>query len=133
MSAKIMINGHLSEGVDIERGFKQGDAFSNGIFNISIDPLIRNIIMCRDTKMIRIMTPRSMIPVEHKAGAYADDVHTICKADQGSVQGIFTQYERLTKRSGLELNAEKTEILLMHTDQSREYTVQYWAVAGKVL
>ena len=48
VSAKIMINGHLSEGVDIERGFKQGDAFSNGIFNISIDPLIRNLITCRE-------------------------------------------------------------------------------------
>ena len=43
--------------------------------------------MCREIIMIRIMTPRSMISVEHKASA--DDVHTICKADQGSVQGIF--------------------------------------------
>ena len=88
--------------------------------------------MCRVIKMIRIMTPRSTIPVKHKSGAYADDVHTICKADQGSVQGIFTQYERLTKRSGLELNAEKTEILLMHTDQSREYTVQYCGTEVKL-
>ena len=29
-SAKILINGHLSERIGIHRGFKQGDAFSNG-------------------------------------------------------------------------------------------------------
>ena len=30
--------------------------------------------------------------VKLKAGAYADDVHTLSKADQESMQGIFTQY-----------------------------------------
>ena len=70
--------------------------------------------------------------VKLKAGAYADDVHTLSKADQESVQGIFTQYERLTKRSELELNAEKTEILLMHIDLSRMYTVQYCGTEVKL-
>ena len=49
----------------------------------------------------------------------------MCRADQESVQGIFKQYERLTQRSGLELNADKTEILSMHTDASRVYRIQY--------
>ena len=31
--------------------------------------------------------------------------------DANSVQGIFTQYERPTKKSGLLLNADKTDIL----------------------
>ena len=78
------------------------------------------------------MTPRTLDPVKLKAGAYADDVHTLCKADQEIVQVRFTQYERLTKRSGLELNAEKTEILLMHTDLSRVYTVQYCGTEVKL-
>ena len=79
--------------------------------NLGIDPLIRNIFMNREVKMINIMTPRSMDPMLFKAGAYADDAHTVCKADQESVQGIFKEYDRLTSRSGLELNADKTEIL----------------------
>ena len=37
----------------------------------------------------------------------------IIRADNDSVKGIFRQYEMLTKKSGLELNAEKTEILSM--------------------
>ena len=86
-SSKIMINGHLSEKVDIKRGFKQGDASSNGFFNLAIDPLIRNMTMSREIEMINIRTPKSLEQVPIKAGAYADDVHTICKADQESVQG----------------------------------------------
>ena len=120
-----MVNEHLSENIEIKRGFKQGDASSNGWFNLGMDPLIRNIIMRREIKMINIRTPRTMNPILLKAGAYADDVFTLCKADQGSVQGIFKQYERLTRRSGLELIADKTEILSMHTNASRVYKIQY--------
>ena len=58
-------------------------------------------------------------------GGFADDVHVLCKADDESVRGIFRQYERLTKKSGLELNAEKTEILSMHSNVQRIYDVQY--------
>ena len=42
-SSRVLINGHLSRKVSVKRGFKQGDAFSNGLFDIAIDPLIRNI------------------------------------------------------------------------------------------
>ena len=47
------------------------------------------------------------------------------RLDYDSVKGIFRQYERLTRKSGLELNADKTEILSMHTDVPRVYDVQY--------
>ena len=40
ISARGLVNGYLSEIVKIYRGFKQGDAFSCGLFIISIDPLI---------------------------------------------------------------------------------------------
>ena len=41
ISARILINGHLSDTVKIYRGFKQGVAFSCGIFITSIDPIIK--------------------------------------------------------------------------------------------
>ena len=50
---------------------------------------------------------------------------TLCGADNDSVKGIFKQYERLTRKSGLELNAEKTEILSMHSGRPKIYNVQY--------
>jgi hypothetical protein len=87
--------------------------------------LIRNIIADRNIEMIRMITPRTREEVNIKAGGFADDVHVLCGADEESVKGIFRQYERLTKKSGLELNAEKTEILSMHSYVPRVYDVQY--------
>ena len=41
---------------------------------------------------------------------------------------IFRQYERLTRKSGLELNADKTEILSMDTNVARIYNVNYFGL-----
>jgi hypothetical protein len=49
--------------------------------------------------------------VDHKASGFADDVSIISKNDIESVEQIFYEYQRLTLKSGLRLNAEKTEIL----------------------
>ena len=49
--------------------------------------------------------------VEHKASGYADYIAIVCKSNLQSVQDVFRKYERLTEKSGLELNADKTEIL----------------------
>ena len=47
--------------------------------------------------------------VEIKVIAYADDVAVVCK--NRNLQPIFVEYERLSRFSGLVLNADKTEIL----------------------
>ena len=39
--------------------------------------------------MLRMTTLMSREEVEVKAGGYADDVHTLCAADDESVKGIF--------------------------------------------
>ena len=97
-------------------------------FIVSIDPEIRNIISSREIKMIRLITPRTLEKIELKAGAYVDDVLVVYVEDNESVNGIFKQYERLTRKSGLELNVEKTENLSMHSDRPRTYDVQYCVV-----
>jgi hypothetical protein len=43
ISARILINGYMSDKINIERGVKQGDALSCALFIICIDPLLRNI------------------------------------------------------------------------------------------
>ena len=63
--------------------------------------------------------------VNYKAGGFADDINIICRGDRDSVQRIFGQYERLMKRRGLIPNADKTEILALHTDEILEYEVVY--------
>ena len=59
--------------------------------------------------------------VIYKPGGFADDMNVICRDDQVSVQRIFLQYERLTRRSGLTMNTNKTEILALHTENILEY------------
>jgi hypothetical protein len=43
ISAKILINGHLSDNFDIKRGQKQGDTLNCALFILGIYPLIRNL------------------------------------------------------------------------------------------
>ena len=124
ITAKILINGHLSDSIDIERGYKQGDALSCAFFILGIDPLIRNINKDPVIRIVEIRTKMTEKEVNYKAGAYADDVDIICRADRRSVQRVFEKYKKLTLRSGLELNADKTEILAL-TGRRLTYDVNY--------
>ena len=125
LTAKILINGHVSVMISILKGVKQGDALSCALFIICIDPLLRNINKDASIKKIEVNLPITNEQIDYKAGCYADDVDVMCGADQASIQGIFKQYEKLTKKSGLELNADKTEIIALHTNRTLNYDVQY--------
>ena len=61
-----------------------------------------------------------------KAGAFADDVGALCGGDSESVKRVFMQYEKLTRKSGLVLNADKTEILVLKNNIQREYDITYF-------
>ena len=80
--------------------------------------------------MIKLVSKISKEEIGFKAGAFADDVGVLCGGDQLSVRRVFYQYEKLTKRSGLELNADKTEILVLQNDVSQNYHVNY---LGKII
>ena len=54
--------------------------------------------------------------------AYSDDVAIITNNDDGNVSQIFMEYMKLTRSSGLTLNADKTEILnLSNSIKNRTY------------
>ena len=72
--------------------------------------------MDRNIKPVSIKTKITKAEINYKGGAVADDVGVLCGSDPGSIQGVFSQYGRLTRRSGLELNTEKTKILNLHSD-----------------
>ena len=126
ISAKILVNGFLSESINIKRGVKQGDSLSCAIFIICIDPLLRNIN--NSTKIIGINPCRNLHTKQSrklKACAYADDISVVCIDEKKSIQEIFNEYSRLTIRSGLELNADKTEILRLNTDVPKTLSFTY--------
>jgi hypothetical protein len=123
ITARILVNGFKSEVISIQRGVKQGDALSCAIFVICIDPLLRNINKSKGVKEIKV--GKNNTKISFKAGAYADDVSVICENDRKSIWGVFNEYNRLTIRSGLELNAEKTEILRLNTNKLLKIQIKY--------
>jgi len=125
ITARILINGFKSEVIKIKRGVKQGDALSCAIFIICIDPLIRNINKSTKIKEIKLQVGNKKNNIYFKGCAYADDVSVICEGTSSSIQGVFDEYNKLTERSGLELNAEKTEILRLNNNNLKSIEVTY--------
>ncbi len=123
ISAKILVNGYFSDRISIERGVKQGDTLSFAVFILCIDPLIRNINSNILIKKVNV-TNRKSIVVNHKACGFADDINVICLNDNESINEIFKEYQRLTNKSGLTLNADKTEILNIN-GENKTYSVSY--------
>ena len=126
ISARILVNGYFSEKINIERGVKQGDALSCAIFILCIDPLLRNINKNDKIKPIELITKNSKLRCIHKACGFADDISIICSDDQVSINEIFAEYQRLTNKSGLTLNADKTEILSLKQNAPEiKYKIKY--------
>lgn len=111
ISVKILVNGFFSEKVMIKRGVKQGDALSCALFILCIDPLIRNINANNNVEQISFKSKLTNTIGGIKCSGYADDITIICMNTNRSIKAIFSEYERLTVLSGLELNADKTEVI----------------------
>jgi hypothetical protein len=74
ISSQLLINGHLSDIIDIKRGYKQVDALSCAFFILGIDPLIRNMKRDPVIKSAEIRAKITKSTVKFKAGAFAEDV-----------------------------------------------------------
>ena len=108
LRSDIIINGKVVQGYNINRGVKQGDALSCILFIMCMEPLLKNIENNNEIKNLRSLDLETNLP---KVLAYADDVNGIVVNDQKTIQELFKEYERLTRLANLELNAEKTEIM----------------------
>ena len=108
LATDIIINGEICKGYSIRRGDKQGDALSCIIFIMCMEPLLRNIEANNSIEALYSTSLQSSLP---KSYAYADDVNVTIKDSETSLRALFYEYERLTKMSKLELNADKTELL----------------------
>jgi hypothetical protein len=88
-----------------------------------VDPFIRNINTDSAIRGVDIKSRLTRTGVNYKVFAFADEGDIVCKSDQISVHRVFEHYEKLICRSGLELNADKTEILALHTGRSLRNTM----------
>jgi Reverse transcriptase (RNA-dependent DNA polymerase) len=103
----ILINGQAGVSFQIKNGVKQGDALSCSLFILAIEPVLRNLQV---NDNIQAITCNRLNFTWPKVLAYADDISVITQNNHRSIQAIFTEYDRLSKASGLFLNADKTEL-----------------------
>ena len=128
LRSDILINGKVVTGYKIKRGVKQGDALSCILFIMCMEPLISNIEANGSIESIFSEKLGDFLP---KAYTYADDLNCTIKRTNEGLRAIFSEYARLTRLAGLELNADKTELMRFASDLvgrdfvAEEYLVEY--------
>ena len=119
----IMINDKLCKGYNIRNGVKQGDALSCTLFILAMEPLIRNIAANQDIETLRSPKYKVNFP---KCIGYADDISILTTDRITCVRAAIREYEKFTKVSGLQLNADKTEIFnLSSAFRAKNYKFVY--------
>ena len=119
----IMINGQLCKGYSILNGVKQGDALSCTLFILAMEPLIRNIEANLEIGSLRSVKYDVTIP---KCIGYADDINILTTDSIRCVRACIREYEKFSKVSGLQLNADKTEIFKLTSNYVEQaYQFQY--------
>jgi exonuclease III len=121
--AKVLLNGNFSNEFNLERGVKQGDALSCGLFIIALNPLLVKLNSCKE--ITNSTYGDAILKLLPRCLAYADDVTVLCSTNKGSIKAIFRIYEQFTNFSGLELNAGKTEILIVNAKEDYQFNVNY--------
>lgn len=115
--ARIMIHGETGDSIAINKGVKQGDALSCGLFILAINPLLRALE--RESRILPFEFPNSKVKI--KALAH---LTILTENRNDSIQAIFDVYGRFTLASGLQLNADKTEIMIIG-NMSRSFKIDY--------
>ena len=115
----IHLGNRVAGNYNIKNGVKQGDALSCILFILSIEPLLKNINL--DSNINNLKIHGCPMP---KTIAYADDVACIIPPNNDYVQNVFNHYQRMSEISGLNLNADKTEVITHKADLT-SYQVVY--------
>ncbi len=104
-SASVRMNGELSESFNVEVGVRQGCVMSPWLFNIYMDGCIRNMKIRVQDLGARLNVRGVEQPLV--ASLYADDTVLLAE-NEGLLQRIVDEIERVCKRRKLKVNASKS-------------------------
>ena len=105
--SQVLINGHLSNKIKIERSVRQGCPLSMLLFVLCNEPLLNQIELNEKIEGYKLPGGTNL-----KSMAYADDTSFII-TKENEIEEIVEQYRMFRKASGEKINIEKTEILKM--------------------
>lgn len=113
-SARIAINGSLSEPFLLEQGTRQGCPLSPGLFLLALEPLIRDIKINEDIAGIKFGD------TQVKLAAYADDILVVTENPRDSIKALIATIDRYSVHSGYKLNRDKSEVKTLNIHGNRE-------------
>ena len=108
ITAQVMVNGDLTDMINIKRGVRQGCSYSMLLFLISLEPLINALNNDNGIPPIRVAHDTTI-----KTLAYADDITVTTNTEQGVLR-TFQLIKHFEKSSGAKVNKAKCE--LYHTN-----------------
>ena len=114
IQSSVLINGHLGNFFNVNRGVRQGCPLSMILYVISQEPLYQAI---KQTKQI---APLDIPCKPIKLLGYADDTTFFVKSDIGIIY-VFTLIKHFEIASGIKLNYHKTKIFGFGLWHGRRY------------